>query len=120
MNIDLSTSGYYQIIRIDEDLTVISDLAELRYLVKGYVSEGKRYIAVAFTNASYFYSGALAVLIECYRELAKGNGDLCIIEANENLKSIFRILKIDTILNVYDTEDDLPQPIDDDLPSSVV
>jgi len=108
VRIQITTKGYYQVLRIEEELAVIADLSELTYLVKGYLKQGKRHIAVSFTDASYIYSGALAVLIECYKELSEGEGELCIIEPNQNLKDIFTSLNIDRILKVYESEDDLP------------
>ncbi|MBD3390572.1 MAG: STAS domain-containing protein [Chitinivibrionales bacterium] len=108
MKMEITTRGYYQILRIEEELAVIADLSELTYLVKGYLKQGKRHIAVSFTDASYIYSGALAVLIECYKELSEGEGELCIIEPNQNLKDIFASLNINKVLNVYESEEDLP------------
>jgi anti-anti-sigma factor len=108
MKIDIYTNGKYQILKIEEGLQVISDLSELKFLIEGYLRRGKKYIAVGFTNASYIYSGAIAVLLDCYKKISKEGGDLCIIEPNEDILGIFKVLNINKILKIYKTEDELP------------
>ena len=109
MKIEISSKGYYQILRIQDEFSVISDLSELTYLIKGYIKQGKKHIALGFSNASYIYSGAVAVLMDCYKELTEDEGELCIIEPNKELKEIFSTLGIDKICKIYETEDDLPE-----------
>lgn len=109
MKINIGTKGAYQIIRIEEELAIISDLSELRYLICGYLNQGKRFIAVSFTNVSYIYSGAIAVLIDCYKMLIKDNGELCIIESHPEILTIFGYLNLDKIIPYYVSVEDLPQ-----------
>jgi anti-anti-sigma factor len=108
MNIDISVYSGYQILKIQDDMSVISELSELRYLIEGYLAEGKNQIAVNFTNISYIYSGAIAVLIGCYKKIKKNGGDLCIIESNQQINSIFRTLNIDKVISIYPSITDIP------------
>lgn len=108
MKISIRSRGAYQILGIEEDMTVIADLSELKFLVDGYIKQGRCRIAVTFTGTSYIYSGAVAILVECHKQLADDEGELCIIEPNENLRRIFEILNLDQVLPIYDSEDDLP------------
>lgn len=108
MKIDIQTYSGYQVLKIEEDLEVISDLSELKFLIEGYLKRGRRFIAVGFTTTSYIYSGAIAVLIDCHKKIAKEGGDLCIIEANQELLGVFNVLNIDRILHIYPSEDQLP------------
>jgi anti-anti-sigma factor len=117
MKIDIHTHSGYQVLKIEEDLEVISDLSELKFLVEGYLKRGRRYVAVGFTTASYIYSGAIAVLIDCYKKLIKEGGDLCIIEPNQDMQGVFQILNIDKILHIYHSESDLPNVEDNHLQS---
>jgi len=109
MKIDIHPRGIYQILKIEEELNVISDLSELRFLIEGYLRQGKRHIAVSFTNASYIYSGAIAVLIDCYKKIKEGNGDLCIIESHNEILQIFRFLNIDKFISIFPSEREIPQ-----------
>ena len=107
MNIDISVSSGFQVITIEDELSIISELSELRFLIEGYISEGKNNIAVRFTNTSYIYSGAIAVLIDCYKKIKNVGGDLCIIEGNPQIISIFRMLNIDRVIHIFKTADEL-------------
>jgi anti-sigma B factor antagonist len=108
MNIDLSAASGYQIVKIHDELSVISELSELRFLISGYLSEGKIYIAVSFTNISYIYSGAIAVLIDCYKKIKNVGGNLCIIESNPQILAIFRSLNLDKVIEIYPSVNELP------------
>ncbi|HEX2955797.1 MAG TPA: STAS domain-containing protein [Chitinispirillaceae bacterium] len=108
MKIDITQRGIYQVLQIEEELNVISDLSELRYLIRGYLNQGKKNIAVSFVNASYIYSGAIAVLIDCYKLIKKDNGDLCIIESNPELRNIFKTLHLDQFMQMYQSLEELP------------
>jgi anti-anti-sigma factor len=108
MKIDIHTNSGYQVLRIEEDLEVISDLSELKFLIEGYLKRGRRFIAIGFTTASYIYSGALAVLIDCHKKIIKEGGDLCIIEPNHELQGVFNVLNVDKILHIYPSEAALP------------
>jgi len=107
MNIGISVHSGYQVINIEDELSIISELSELRFLIEGYIAEGKNLIAVSFTNTSYIYSGAIAVLIDCYKKIKKVEGDLCIIEGNPQIISIFRMLNIDRVIKIYKSVEEL-------------
>jgi anti-anti-sigma factor len=108
MKIDITQKGVYHIFRIEEELNVISDLSELRFLIQGYLHQGKRHIAVSFTDASYIYSGAIAVLIDCYKKIKGDNGELCIVEPHAEIVSIFQFLNLDQLVPFYASINDLP------------
>ncbi|MBD3344133.1 MAG: hypothetical protein GF401_03620 [Chitinivibrionales bacterium] len=109
MKLEVYEKGEYQVISIEEDLTVISELQELSYLVDGYIAQGKRRIAVQFLKASYIYSGAIAVLLQCIKKLTQDDGELCVIENNPDIINIFQTLKLDKVINIYESEDKLPE-----------
>lgn len=117
MKIDISQAGVYHVFRIEEELNVISDLSELRFLIQGYLHQGKRHIAVSFVNASYIYSGAIAILIDCFKKIKLDNGELCIVEPHAEIISIFHFLNLDQFIPIYTSMDDLPSvknsPIDE-------
>ncbi|NLD98675.1 MAG: STAS domain-containing protein [Fibrobacter sp.] len=108
MKIDISQKGAYQVLRIEEELNIVSDLSELRFLINGYIQQGKRFIAVSFCNVSYIYSGAIAVLIDCFKRLKNENGELCLLEPHADILSIFRYLNLDQLIPIYSTLDELP------------
>ena len=87
----------------------ISDLSELKDLIAGYLTRGKVNIAVCFCDASYIYSGAISVLVDCYKKIKEKGGSLCILEPNPGLFDILETLNIDRVINIYVSEQFLPQ-----------
>ncbi len=116
MKLSIRTAGKYQVIQIEEELNVISDLQELFYLVKGYLEQDKSSIAVCFPNTSYIYSGAIAVLLKCFKAVRKDRGDLCIIESNPDIKGMLQALNIDRVIRILDSEEELVQSVPDGPP----
>lgn len=110
MKIDTYSNGLFQIIKLEDELSIISDLSELKFLIDGYITQGKKNIAVEFKDTTYIYSGAIAVLVQCYKALSFENkkGNLCIIERNKNIRSIFSTLELDRVFKIYCSEDELP------------
>ena len=109
MKIDIHVRGPFKVIRVEDELEIITDLSELKFLIDGYMSRGIHKIAISFIGTSYIYSGAIAVLMECHKKLLDfSDGKLCILEPNEDIRAIFSALHIDKILNIYDSEDELP------------
>ena len=77
MNIKTYPSGIYQILEIGGQIAV-SQLEELRHLISGHISNGQTYIAIRFTDATYLYSGAIAVLISCFKQVKDAGRSLLI------------------------------------------
>ena len=109
MKIETYEHGVYQIVRVQDDDHAISNLAELRDLINGYLKRGKINIAVSFCNASYIYSGAVSILINCFRMVEEHGGSLCIIEPNPTLFEILETLNIHNVIKVYVSVSGLPQ-----------
>jgi len=108
MKIESYAKGHYRLIKIEEPLKVISELGELKSLIEGYVENDEVNIAVNFTDASYLYSGAISVLVNCYKIIQNKAGDLCIVEPNPTLLELLKQMNIDTIINIYASESELP------------
>ncbi len=108
MKIETYAKGRFQVLRVSEGDDKISDLSELQDLIVGYLSRSRCNIAVSFTNASYIYSGAIRVLVNCHRMISERGGELCIIEPNPSLFDVLELLNIDRVINVYVSENYLP------------
>ncbi|MCX7726789.1 MAG: STAS domain-containing protein [Chitinispirillaceae bacterium] len=108
MKIETYERGIYQIIKVQDESHTINDLSELKDLITGYIKRGKVHIAVGFCNASYIYSGAISVLINCYRMAEHHGGSLCIIEPNPSLVEILDTLNISNVIKIYESEEMLP------------
>jgi anti-anti-sigma factor len=108
MKIETYEKGVYQIIKVQEENHTINNLEELRDLVVGYIKRGKVHIALSFCDASYIYSGAVSMLISCYRLVKDHRGSLCIIEPDPGLFDILETLNIHNVIKIYVSEEYLP------------
>jgi anti-anti-sigma factor len=109
MKIETYPKGKYQVLRIRDDSENIMDLSELKDLIIGYLNRGKIHIAVSFCNASYIYSGALRVLINCHKMIMEHGGSLCILEPDPGLFDVLETLNIDRVIKIYVAEEYLPE-----------
>ena len=107
MKLDISTIGYYKVITIHDSLKVISDLNSLKSEIEKTLEQGEKLIAVNFSDASYLYSGAISVLITCYRMVREEGGDLCIIEPQAKIMELLIQMNIDRLIDIYESEDQL-------------
>ena len=108
MRIDTYSNGKYRILRVHEKNHTISELEELRDLIKGNLERGRVFIAVSFSDASYIYSDAINVLVQCHNLVLQKGGDLCIIEPDPKLFDVLEKLNIDRVIHVFVSEEFLP------------
>jgi len=108
MKIETYQKGIYQIIKVQDTGHAINNLTELHDLINGYLKRGTIHIAVSFGDASYIYSGAISVLINCYRQVESHNGSLSIIEPDPGLFDILETLNIHNVIKIYVSEEYLP------------
>ena len=107
MKLDVSTKGNYKVITIHDSLKVISDLTLLKSEIEKILGQGEKLIAVSFFDASYLYSGAISVLVTCYRMVREEGGDLCIIEPQERIMELLIQMNIDRLIDIYESDDQL-------------
>lgn len=107
MEINVKKNGKFTIIRIENGINAISDLSELKDILDKKLNECDKYIAVSFQDASYLYSGAISVLITCYKMIIDRGGQLCIIELEPKVLELLMQMNIDSLINIYDSEDDM-------------
>ncbi|MBD3316557.1 MAG: STAS domain-containing protein [Chitinivibrionales bacterium] len=108
MKIEIYEKGIFQIIRFSGPVKAIAQLEELQALIELYLRHGRVNIAVIFTDTSYLYSGAIAVLVQCYKKTSEKGGRLCIVEPNRDLLALLEQMNIPSVIDVFDSEDALP------------
>ena len=107
MKITVTDVGLYKLVTVSETQNSISELADLKSIVESALRHGDRHIAVKFTDASYLYSGAISVLVTCYRMLREQGGNICIVEPHDRVRDLLTQMNIDTFMDICTREDDL-------------
>lgn len=107
MEINLYPFGIYKVLEIGGQI-IISQLEELRHLITGHISNGEKYIAIRFIDATYLYSGAIAVLISCFKQIKDSKGDLCLLEPKNEMIELLKQMGIDRLIPIYASKEHLP------------
>ena len=79
---------------------------DLRRHLVALVGEKSEWIVVNLESVEYIDSSGLATLVECLQGAKKYGGRLSLTGMNENIKDIFVMTRLDTIFEVFDTEED--------------
>lgn len=108
MKYEIISKGKYELLCIQTTEDRINELFDLEDLITRMVKEEHYHIAIKFLTATYLYSGAIRVLVNCYRQLESHGGSLSIIETNPSLYDILDLLNIGRVIKIYRSEDQLP------------
>jgi anti-anti-sigma factor len=110
MNIQIYNSGIFRVLKINGQI-MISDLHEIKHLIEGYIEHNDKYIAVNFCETSYLFSGAVAVLVSCYKLLRDRSGELCLMEPKPEILDLLKMMGIDSLMPIFGSDIELPTDI---------
>jgi len=79
---------------------------ELRRHLIALAGEKTPWIIVNLEDVTYIDSSGLATIVECLQGAKKYSGRLSLTGMNENIKDIFVMTRLDTIFEVFETEED--------------
>ena len=99
--------GNYQIIKINEALTLNTDITKLEDVVNKFLKKNITNIAIHFKDGSYLYSNTAAVIIYCWKTVKFHNGYFVLINVNENIYTYLALLAFDLEIKIYDSEEEL-------------
>ena len=78
----------------------------LRALLQGKVREQCPALVVELTDVDFIDSAGLAAIVEYFRDASRYDGVLCVTGLNENLRTVFEIVRLDRIIPVFATNAD--------------
>jgi anti-sigma B factor antagonist len=79
---------------------------ELRRHLIALVGEKAKWIIINLDGVGYIDSSGLATIVECLQGVKKYSGRLSLTGMNDNIKDIFVMTRLDTIFEVFKTEED--------------
>lgn len=107
MKIESTYRRGYQILKIDENLTLSSDITDLRTIVEDYVQKGPINIALEFTKDSYLYTKSIAVLVQCLETIKEHGGGMAVIAPNRDIVDVLETIGFINLVKIYDSEEDV-------------
>jgi anti-anti-sigma factor len=75
----------------------------LRALLQGKVREQCPALVVDFTEVDFIDSAGLGAIVEYFRDASRYDGVLCVTGLNENLRTVFEIVRLDRVIPVFAT-----------------
>lgn len=75
---------------------------EFRQELQDLMSQGKTNLEINLSDVDMIDSRALAVFIVCHQALSAKNGTLTVTGANEDLRGLFHVMRLDEHFSVTD------------------
>ncbi len=92
------------VIGVDGQL-IVGNRHELKQKVVDAIEVGERKVLLDFTNTGYIDSSGLGALVSLSKKLRDAGGELRLAGLNEDLRTLFELTKLDTLVTIADTAD---------------
>jgi anti-sigma B factor antagonist len=89
-----------QILEIEGDVDLASS-PELREILHDLAREKPSALALDFSRVSYIDSSGLATIVEYVRKAQSYDGKLAVIGANERVRTVFELVRLDEFLPLH-------------------
>jgi ABC-type transporter Mla MlaB component len=108
MIIEVHETGSYKVLNIRDNLDINSDFSELKKVIDDYVQKGTRDFALRFSSSSILHTKSVSVLISCVELIKENQGNIAIIDANESIMDLLRLIDIgDSMIRLCASEHEL-------------
>lgn len=97
----------YQVIKINDVLSLGSDITELDNIVNDFLKKNIVNVAIHFKDGSYLYSGSAAVIIRCWEYIKEKNGNFVLINVNEEIVDFLAIMGLDSVIKTCNSDEEL-------------
>jgi anti-sigma B factor antagonist len=78
---------------------------ELKDMVYGMGEQNEIKLVIDLAKTSFIDSSASGALVACWRFAKKTNGDMKIASPSSHVKSLFRLTRLDTVVEIFDDLD---------------
>lgn len=99
--------GNFQVIKINEMLTMNSDVSELEKMISEFLGKNIVSIAINFSGDSFLSSSNGAIIVHCWEAIKDRKGELVFINVNKNIRDFLSIIGFTSVSKIYNSEDEL-------------
>lgn len=96
-------SKEYPILKLEGDFVTNDDINELRSNLKKYSQQDNSLLVIDLEKANFLSSAALGVFLSANALFEKNIGKFVIAKPNDYIRNLFKITKIETILDIVPT-----------------
>ncbi|MGH7458764.1 MAG: STAS domain-containing protein [Longimicrobiaceae bacterium] len=90
------------IVDVDGQL-IVGNRQELKQKVLDELDKGERNFLIDFSNTGYIDSSGLGVLVSLSKKIREQDGELRLVNLNEDLRTLFELTKLDTLFQISDS-----------------
>lgn len=91
------------ILQLKGDFMSDNEVEKLQEAIDKITADKKKSLIIDFDRVTYFYSRAIGVIFWAYSNFVKRNAKLVVCNANNEIKNIFSITKLSSVVSVYDS-----------------
>lgn len=88
------------VLSIDESFITLEKFNFLKTVVSDEMTSGVNSFVFDMNNLETINSSGLGILISCLKKIKESNGSLTIANANEKIKGIFKLTKLDNVFEI--------------------
>jgi anti-anti-sigma factor len=112
MKSTIETFNGITILRVESDLETVAEALEFELELNDRLNEGVTALAIDFSKTTFISSPIIAVINFISKKLKKVHGTLHLFGIRPDLEIYFDTLGIDSILALYQTEDDFRRTLE--------
>ena len=94
----------FHIVDVIGKIDRLKDSIVLKSYVNSLIEKKCTAVALNLSLVTYMDSGALNVLIYCHNALKKSGGRFALIEPNEYVKDVLKVVGLNKVVTIYSTE----------------
>jgi len=107
MEIIVSEEKGFHLFRVRENLTLDSNLADLKVKVREYLADGAKNIALSFTPQSRLSSMAIGALLTLQSAITEHGGRMAIVQSSEMDMELLETLSFTCVIDMFKNENEL-------------
>ena len=95
------------IYKVSGDLNSYEIIQNVYEDLKNYIQDDYTHLVISFEQVNAINSSAIGKILFLNNLISAKNGKISFIHLNENLKKLFKILLIDKLFKIYESEDEI-------------
>ena len=106
MRFEVEDKGRFKMIHIIGDITPEMSSGTLDDAITALITGGHHDFVFNLERTTYLDSSGISIFIHCLCDVQENNGSIYIIAEENQVRDVLRMVGIDRLIKVYDTEND--------------
>src|SRR5947208_4657555 len=105
MSFSIKKEGEIVVVDVEGQL-IVGNRQELKQKVLDELERGEKKFLIDFAQTGYVDSSGLGVLVSLSKKIREQGGELALTNLNDDLKTLFKLTKLDTLFSLRDDWDE--------------